>query len=116
MKVNIELNLDDINESSILIFLNNDIRLNVFQLYNLSTYLDQVKKAKRIKNFVSDYDDILHAINYDSDEVNNYWIILDKNYHFLDVGIPVTADLDNETLYNSLSDKEANLVRSLKNA
>lgn len=116
MRVNIELNLDDINESSVLMFLNTELRLNVVQLHNLSTYLVQVKKAKSIKNFVSDHDDILHAINYDSDEVNNYWIILDKNFYFLDVGIPVTADLDNETLYDSLSENEAKLVKSLKNA
>lgn len=116
MKVNIELNLDDINESSVLVFLNNDLRLNVSQLHNLSTYLDQLKKTKNIRNMVSQYDDILHAINYDSDEVNNYWIILDINFNFLDVGIPVTADLDNESLYNSLSENEAKLVKSLKNA
>lgn len=116
MKVNIELNLDQINDSPVLMFLNKDLSLNVNQLYNLSTYLEQVKKAKSIKNFVSDQDNIMHAINYDLDDVYNYWIILDKNYNLLDVGIPVTADLQNEILYNSLSENDANLVKSLKNA
>jgi hypothetical protein len=116
MKVNIELNLDDVNNSSILMFLNNDLNLNVSQLNSLSTYLEQVKQTKSLKNFVSNHCDILHAINYDSDEVNNYWIILDKNFNFMDVGIPVTADLDNDNLYNGLSENESKLIKLLKNA
>lgn len=116
MKVNIELDLNDIADSSILMFLNNDLGLNVTQLHNLSTYLEQVKKAKTTKNFVSNHYDILHAVNYDSDEVNNYWVILDKNFNFLDVGIPVTADLDNENLYNNVPDNESKLIKLLKGA
>ncbi len=116
MKVNIELNLDDITNSAVLAFLNTNIVLNVNQLYNFSTYLDQMRKIKTITNYVTDHDNILHAINYDSDEVNNYWIILDKNFTFLDVGIPITADLDDESLYTNLSEPDANLVKSLKNA
>jgi RIO-like serine/threonine protein kinase len=114
MKVNINLNLNDVDSSSIL-FLNKDITINVSQLYNLSTYLEQVRKIKNIKNFITEYHEILHAINYDSDDINNYWIILDRDYNFLDIRIPQIIDPNNEKIYTHLSELEIKIINLLSN-
>jgi hypothetical protein len=114
MKVYIKLNITDNENSSILNFLSNDISLDINQLYNLSTYLEQTRKIKNIINFVNDLDNILHAIQYDSDDVNNYWMILDKNFNFMDVSIPLTTDMTNENIFYNMSEYEANLIKSLK--
>lgn len=113
MSVTIKLNLTP-SEYNLLSVLDTNLDLNSTQLANLSTYLELAKKIKSSKNTITNHQNIIQAMNYDSDEINSYWIILDKNYNFIDVGIPINGDLSNEKLYEDLSNDDTELIKSLK--
>jgi hypothetical protein len=88
--------------------------LNSEQLHNLSTYLNLLSRYPDAKNINLNNSDIIHACNYDSDEINDYWIILDRQFHFLDIGIPQVADLDDIKIYVNFSEHEKKIIKILK--
>lgn len=102
------------SEYDLLNLFDENIDMNSSQLVNFSTYIEQSKKCKNPKNVITNHENIIQAINYDSDENNNYWIILDKKFNFMDVGIPLSGDLSNEKLYEDLSSEESEILKSLK--
>lgn len=114
MKYNIELVVDNFCESFMMNFLNDTKTLNINQTLNLSNYLQQASKTSPSSVFITNRDEILHAINYDSDENNDYWIILDINYIFYDINLPHVIDLSNNSMLNNLSEHEIKLVKLLK--
>lgn len=121
--INLKITLTD-KELKIIGSIDNS-ELNTSQLHNLSTYLNLLSRfpnAKNIEYFTHDteltndiFSNIVHACNYDSDEINNYWIILDRNFNFLDVGIPQIANLDDDKLYTHLSEQDKKIVKLIKN-
>ncbi len=113
MKLNIKLNLNQV-ESNLMSSIGNEIELDSTQLYNLSIYLDLIKKHITPKTVINNHKNILQACNYDSDDSNNYWIILDKNFNFTDVCIPMTVDFDNESTYENLTSVEIEIIKSIK--
>jgi len=119
MKLNINLDLDNINNSFILDFLNEEIDINISQLYNLSTYLEQIIKIKNINNYIYNKDNILHAAVYSTDENNDYWIVLDKDYNFFDIRIPNDeyykkhSENDRKSWFSNLTENEIKIVKLL---
>ncbi len=113
MSLTIKLTLGS-SEYDLLNVLDDITEMNSTQLINFSTYLEQVKKCKNPKNVITNHENIIQAVNYDSDDNNNYWIILDKKFNFLDVGIPMSGDLSNDKLYEDLPVEESELIKSLK--
>jgi hypothetical protein len=82
------------------------------QLYNMATYIDVVRKNKNI-NTINSSNDILQAINYDSDENNNYWIILNNNFCLFDMCIPSNASFENNKLFENLSNDEIDILSTI---
>ena len=78
MKLNIKLNLNQVESNLISSLSTDEIELDSEQLYNLSTYLSLIKKHINPKTIINNHKNILQACKYDSDELNNYWIILDN--------------------------------------
>jgi hypothetical protein len=114
MKLNIKLNLNQVESNLMSSLESNDIELDSAQLFNLSTYLDLIKKHITPKTVINNHKNILQACKYDSDDSNNYWIVLDKNFYFVDVCIPMTIDLDNDSTYENLSTVEIKIIKSIK--
>lgn len=114
----IKLNLEhkDINNPviSLLNLLEPEVSLSLSNLSNLSTYLDLASKHTNPTTVINANEEILQAINYDSDDNNNYWAILTSDFVFIDVAIPLVADLDDEKLYENFSSSETKVLKSLK--
>ena len=49
---------------------------------------------------------ILQAVNYDKDESNNYWVVLD-------IGIPLNATIENNRLFENLSIVEIDIISTI---
>jgi hypothetical protein len=110
MKLNLILNE---NESSLLAPLcERSYDLSPIQLYNMATYIDVVRKNRSI-NTINNNNNILQAINYDSDENNNYWIVLDTNLCLFDMGIPLNATFDNNKLFENLTNEEIDILSTI---
>jgi hypothetical protein len=119
MRLNINLDLDNIDNLFILNFLNEEININISQLYNLSTYLEQIRRIKNIHNYIINKDNILHAAVYSTDENNDYWIVLDKDYNFIDIRIPNDeyykkySENDKKYWLSNLTENEIKIVKLL---
>jgi len=68
------------------------------------------KKTKVIK----DVDNILHAHEYDKNELNTFWLVLNKDLVMLDLCIPLNLDLTNQSMLLNLSDDEVKIIKFLK--
>jgi hypothetical protein len=97
--------------------------LTTSQLYNLSVYMDIIKKSKvskltkvskGIKKPISNKNIILHAYNYDIDDNCEYWIVLDKSLKFTDIGIPLNLNVDNKKSFENVPDFESNIIKEIK--
>lgn len=91
-----------------------ELYLGLSKLSHLSTYLDLATKYNNPITVINSNDMVLQAINYDSDDNNNYWAILTKDYVFMDVAIPLVANLDDEKIFESFLTTEVNVLKSLK--
>ncbi len=91
-----------------------DLGLNLSKLSNLSTYLDLASKYGNPTTVINANEEVFQAINYDSDDNNNYWAILSTDFVFMDVAIPLVADLDNEKIYESFTSSESKVLKSIK--
>jgi hypothetical protein len=91
-----------------------DLDLSLEKLTNLSTYLEMANKFPNSHTILNTNEEIYQAFNYDSDDNNNYWAILTKDFDFMDVAIPLIADLDNETIFESFSGTEVRVLKSIK--
>ena len=115
MKLNI--NLEQCNKLLYAPFINSydNINISIKQLHNLSGYLEQISKIKKQPStIINEHMNIIQAVNYDKNEVNNFWFILDKNYTFLDIAVPLNTQLDNIELYQNFSDSEIEIIKSIK--
>lgn len=110
--INLKLALTD-KELEIIGSIDNS-ELNSTQLLNLSTYLNLLSRYPDAKNKIEINSEIIHACNYDSDEINDYWIILDREFNFLDIGIPQIANLDDDKLYVHFSEHDKKLIKIIK--
>ncbi len=114
MILNIKLNLNQV-ESNLMSSLSTDMfEIDSTQLHNLSTYLELIKKYITPKTIINNHNNILQACNYYSDDMNNYWIIINKQFLFTDICIPNSADLNNINIYENLSPSECELIKSIK--
>lgn len=117
--INLQLNYQDANDNVkalfILLQLSPTLCLNLVQLNNLTTYIEVSNKYPNVSNVISSNDKILQAINYESDDNNNYWIILSNDFLFIDVAVPLIADLSDTKIFDSLPANEAEILKSLKN-
>lgn len=114
MNITLTLNPDENILMSKIVAENETLTLNSTQFYNLATYLDLIKRYNNPKNIINNHENILQAYQYDSDDTNNYWAIIDKEYNFIDVGIPFTVDFENDKIYENLSFDEIKLIKSIK--
>lgn len=113
MKITLKLNK---NETDLFNHFKQEIEMNITKLTNFSTYINLAKKYNNTNNIIiNNHKNILQAINYDIDEDNNYWIILTNEFIFLDIMIPAIVDLDNNDLYENLSEQEIEIIKCLKN-
>ncbi len=109
----LSLNLSPVEEA--ILQNTSDVVLSVDQLHNISTYFVQLKKYPNPKYTISDMDTkiVLHAINYENDESNMYWLVLTKNFKFVDLGIPITLDLGSDSVYDRISDVDTNILKDI---
>ena len=91
-----------------------ELDLNLSQLTNLSTYIEVANKSNDFTTIINSNNIVLQAINYDSDDNNNYWAILSNDFNFMDVAIPLIADLDDDKIYESFSTGEVQVLKALK--
>lgn len=110
MKLNIDIK--QLDSSVIAPFIDMEFDLNVTQLNNLGIYLDLLLQYKIPRKIITNRDNIMQAINYDTDEHREYWFILDKQFYFMDVGIPHNM-ADKMELYDNLTEFEIELVKSV---
>jgi hypothetical protein len=114
--VNLQVEHKDANNvvMSLVNSLSSEINLSLSKLTHLSTYIDLASKYAEPNTIINTNDVVLQAINYDSDDNNNYWAILTNDFVFMDVAIPLIANLDDEKIYESFSLNEAKVLKSLK--
>jgi dolichyl-phosphate-mannose--protein O-mannosyl transferase len=110
MRLNIKLSNTEVSTFSTLV--DQEFDLDTTQLNNLATFMDVVKKNSIIKQY-SNSNNILQAVNYDKDESNNYWVVLDINLYFYDIGIPLNAMIENNKLFENLSNDEIDIISTL---
>ena len=108
MKINV--NLSQLNGLNVEPFITKEFNCNISQLNNMSTYLDLLRKYPNPKKMIQNHDNIMMAVNYDTDETRTYWIILDKNFYFLDVGIP----LNSEPSFENMSELDVGLIKIIR--
>jgi len=108
MKINV--NLSQLNGLNVEPFITKEFNCNISQLNNLSTYLDLLRKYPNPKKMIQNHDNIMMAVNYDVDETRTYWIILDNNFYFLDVGIP----LNSEPSFENMSELDVGLIKIIR--
>ena len=114
--VNLQAEHKDANNvvMSLVNSLSSDISISLSKLIHLSTYIDLASKYAEPNTVINANDIVLQAINYDSDDNNNYWAILTNDFAFMDVAIPLIADLDDDKIYDSFSLIESKVLKSLK--
>ena len=113
MHIDLKLNLTLFEEElfSSLVASNN-LELTSSQLYNFCVFMDVVKKSKDYKKMIKNQNNILHACNYDVDDNCEYWVILDKNFNFTDIGIPLNLEVDKS--FENIPEFESNMIREIK--
>jgi hypothetical protein len=118
MQIDLKLNIDSTESKLLKIFETLNLEhlgsISPSQLYNLSVYMDIIKKSKGIKNPISNQNIILHAYNYDIDDNCEYWVVLDKNLKFTDIGIPFNLNVDNKKSFENVPDFESNIIKEIK--
>jgi hypothetical protein len=112
--MNINLNLNSIDKHLIEPFINLSININVIQLNNIASYLNILRKYKNPKTVICNHNNILQAVNYKSDDNINFWIIIDNQYNFIDIGVPNDCDLNNNATYNNMSENDSMMIQSIK--
>ena len=119
--MNLNINLSQFDPNIIIPFIGIQCPsngLSTLQLHNLSTYLETLRRYKNPKTVINNHDNVLQAVNYDSDETTNYWIIIDKNFHFIDIAVPLyrheELDLSNIELYGNIPEFEVAIIMSIK--
>jgi hypothetical protein len=113
MHINLKLNLTSSEEELFSSLITSDnLDLTSSQLYNICVFMDVVKKSKDIKKTIKNHNNILQACNYEVDENCEYWIILDKNFNFTDVGIPLNLEVDKS--FENVPEFESNMIREIK--
>jgi dolichyl-phosphate-mannose--protein O-mannosyl transferase len=110
MRLNIKLSNTEVITFSTLV--DQEFDLDTTQLNNLATFMDVIKKNSIIRQY-SNINNILQAVNYDNDDNNNYWIVLDINLSFYDIGIPHNAMIENNRLFENLSNVEIDIVSTI---
>lgn len=108
MKINV--NLSQLNGIVVEPFITKEFNCNISQLNNLSTFLELLRKYPNPKKIVQNHDNIMMAVNYDIDETRTYWIVLERNFYFLDVGIPLNSEL----AFENMSTIDIELIKTLK--
>lgn len=119
IKINLGFENSSIVIANILKKIPPSIELNVTQLIHLSTYLELVD---RYQNKLSDTlvvnktfpALILHAVNYDHDDNNNYWAVLSNEFYFMDLSIPHIVNLNDITVSDNMNEKELDIFKSLR--
>ena len=115
MKLNINLEQYDTLLYAPFINSYDNINISIKQLINLSNYMEQLSRIKKQPlTIINEHINIIQAVNYDKNEINNFWFILDKNYTFLDIAVPLNTELDNIELYQNFSDLEIEIIKSIK--
>lgn len=112
MKLNIDFSQLETNVMEP--FIGMQFNLSINQLYNFATYMDLLRKYKNPKKIINSNDTIIQAINYDMDDINNYWIVLDKNFIFMDIGVPHKLSTSDDNLYYNMSEDETNIIKSIR--
>jgi hypothetical protein len=112
MKINLKLNK---NEMELFSNFKKDMEMNIEKLNNFSTYLNLAKKYNSDDIIIiNNHKNILQGINYSSDEDFLYWIIITQDMEFLDIMIPIIANMDNDSIYSNLTENEKEIVKTLK--
>lgn len=113
MHIDIKLNFTTFEEEQFSLFVASDkLDLTSSQLYNFCVFMDVVKKSKDIKKMIKNHNTILQACNYEVDENCEYWVILDKNFNFTDIGIPLNLEVDKP--FENIPEFESNMIREIK--
>jgi hypothetical protein len=113
MRINIKLTASEV--ASFGSFVDQEFDLDTTQLNNMATFIDVVKKNNilQLGNTINNQNNILQAVNYDNDESNSYWVVLDTNICFYDIGIPLTATIENNKLFENLSNDEVDIISTI---
>ncbi len=114
--VNLHVEHRDANSfvMSLINSLPSELDLNFSKLTNLTTYIELANKSSDSNTVINSNEEVLQAINYDSDDNNNYWAILSSEFVFMDVAIPLIADLDDEKIFEPFSAQECKVLKSIK--
>ena len=113
MHIDLKLNFTSSEEELFSSLITSDkLDLTSSQLYNFCVFMDVVKKSKDIKKTIKNHNNILQACNYEVDENCEYWVILDKNFNFSDVGIPLNLEVDKP--FENIPEFESNMIREIK--
>jgi hypothetical protein len=113
MHINLKLNITSSEEELLnSLITSENLELTSSQLYNFCIFIDIIKKSKDIKKTIKNHNNILQACNYETDENCEYWIILDKNYNFTDIGIPLNLEVDKP--FENIPEFESNIIRDIK--
>ena len=113
MHIDLKLNLTSSEEELFSLLNTSDkLELTSSQLYNFCVFMDVVKKNKDIKKMIKNHNNILQACNYDVDENCEYWVVIDKNFNFTDIGIPLNLEIDKP--FENIPEFESNIIREIK--
>lgn len=113
MHIDLKLNLTSLEEELFDSLITSDkLDLTSSQLYNFCVFMDVVKKSKEIKKTIKNHNNILQACNYEVDENCEYWVIIDKNFNFTDIGIPLNIEVDKP--FENIPEFESNMIREIK--
>jgi len=110
MRLNITLTPTEILSFGTLV--DQDFDIDTTQLNNIATFIDVVNKNNSFET-IKNQNNILQAVNYNKDETNNYWVVLDINLGFYDIGIPLNATIDNNKLFENLSNAEIDIISTI---
>lgn len=109
MKLSITINK---NDEKLLSDFSNNLNLTFEQLCNFTTYINKIKSYNDGNSLtIKNKKNVLHAINYNLDDNNNYWMILTNNYEFFDIMIPIHLDLNNNEIYNGLKQEVVEIIK-----
>lgn len=113
MHIDLKLNLTSSEEELFSLSNTSDkLELTSSQLYNFCVFMDVIKKSKDIKKTIKNHNNILQACNYEVDENCEYWVVLDKNFNFTDIGIPLNLEIDKP--FENIPEFESNIIREIK--
>ena len=115
MQINIKLNFTTIEHELFNSLVDSEnLNMTTSQLYNFCVYTDVVKKSKEVKRIINNQNNILQACNYETDENCEYWVILDKNFNFTDICIPLNLNIDTEKSFENIPEFESNMIKEIR--